>query len=326
MVFNFDLQRFDDEQPTTVEPTPETSENQEPIPEELGGLDEDTAREAMAEWKESQQETDPTQDGVAAVGDTVSRTDYQSKANEVEYLKAQLEQFRQREHAQRQAQQAPMPQVKITPEISAKLNEAIKAEAMAMTGFSEDDVASLDYADDDDPRLSQWSQARTIAQSNVIGAIRQAQQIQQLQAQQYIENQRAAIDSYNSFAQQEFKEPDFQNIQHFATNEFFSSLTPAEQKIIANSYLRIERQLASPAEMLVVKNYYEKAKAAYRGMRGRGQVRQTPQQQAMGLPRVDQLGGSAGKGEISAAELERMLDTTDFDKIPEVYQRKLLGY
>lgn len=321
MSLEFDLQRFDEEPETTSEPQ---SEPQEPIPEELDGIPEDIACEAMSEWKEAQAQEQPQEQAQESetpsepAPETYSREDYQAKVNEVEQLKAQLANY------QRQAQQPQFqpPQMKITPEISEKITQAIKAEAMNMSGFSEDDVASLEYADDDDPRIAQWNQAKSIAQTNVIGAIRQAQMAQQYQAQQFIANQTAAINTYNKFAQRESQEPDFQAIQHYATNEFFNQLTPNEQKILANSYLRIEHQTASPAEMLVVKNYYERAKAAFRGKQKPKKAPQPPPQ----LPRSDQLNGAAGKGEITNAELEHMLDTTDFDKIPEVYQRKLLGY
>ena len=194
---------------------------------------------------------------------------------------------------------------------------------MALTGMSDDDVASLTYADEDDPRISQWNQAKYFAQNRIYGAIQQAQIQRQQQAQQF-NNHLEAIKTYNEFAAKEFAEPDFKAIQNFATNEFFTQLPPNEQKIVANAYLRIERQIASPAEMMVVKNYFGQAKAAYR-TRGAKQAPR-PQMQQPVMPRSDQLRGSAGKGEVTVGELERMLETTDFDKIPEVYQKKLLGY
>ena len=325
----FDLQRFSegDEQPASSEqqPTAESSaEEQAPIPKELDGIPEDIARETMAEFEQSKTQED-TQ-APPAPPESVSREEYQAKVEEANQLKAQLAEYQRR---QQQAQQPQQPQfqpqqLRITPEVSDKINQAIKAEAMALTGMSDDDVASLDYADDDDPRLSQWAQAKSIAQNRVYGAIQQAQIQQAQQAQQFYNNHMAAIRTYNEFAAKEFAEPDFKEIQNFATNEFFTQLPPNEQKIIANAYVRIERQIASPAEMMVVKNYFGQAKAAYRA-RGVKQPPRTQMQQPV-MPRTDQLRGSAGKGEVTVGELERMLETTDFDKIPEVYQKKLLGY
>lgn len=320
----FDLQRFDGEQDVSAEQQT-VAEEQAPIPEELSGIPEDIARETMAEWGETQTTTENEQPAPI----TYSQADYQAKADEVEQLKAKLAQYQQKQQPTQQSnnvRQPPTfqpPELKITPEISAKINEAITAEAKAMTNFTDDDIESLVYADDDDPRVSQWSQAKSLAQANVIKAINDARAWQQQRAQQFYNEHTAAVNTYNEFAQKEFQEPDFQAIQHYATNEFFNSLSPSEQKILANSYLRVERQTASPAEMLVVKNYYERAKASFRG---RNANKKQPSTQKVAMPRVDQVGGTAGTGEMTVRELETMLETTDFDKIPEPYQMRLLGY
>lgn len=337
----FDLQRFtEDGQPvadTPSEPTVETSTEapateEQPLPEELNGIPEDIAREALAEWEATkpQEEPQPETGHVPPEEKPITREDYQAKVKEAEQLKAQLAQYQQQQQVPqqpRQPAQVQQPQFRLTPEVSAKIAAAIKAEAMALTNMSADDVANLAYAENDDPHLVQWNQATSIAQNRVYNAIQQAQVAQQRQAQQFYNNHLAATQTYNEFAQKEFSEPDFKEIQKFATHEFFEQLKPNEQQIIANSYLRVERQIASPAEMLVVKNYYERAKAAYRtrGAKTNRQGKPTPAQQAATLPRVDQLQGAAGKGEMTVAELERMLETTDFDKIPKQYQDKLLG-
>lgn len=327
----FDLQRFDDEQ--TVSDAPQSApepkaEEPAPIPEELEGIPEDIARDAMSEWEATQAKTEAEQQPAPV---TYSQDDYQAKVNEVEQLKAQLAQYqRQQPQAQQPQIQQPQPPptfepppIKITPEISAKINEAIKEEAKAMASFTDDDVASLDYADDDDPRLSQWAQAKSLAQDKVIKAINATRAWQQQRAQQIYNEQTTAINNYNEFAQKEMAEPDYQAVMTFATNDFFQAMPPNEQQILANSYLHVERNLASPAEFLVVKNYYERAKAAYRG---RNAKQSPPKNQKVTMPRIDQVGGAAGTGEITVGELEKMLETTDFDKIPEPYQKRLLGY
>lgn len=336
----FDLQRFtEDGQPvadTPSEPVAEIStENpateEQPLPEELNGIPEDIAREALAEWEATkpQEEPQPETGQVPPEEKPITREDYQSKVKEAEQLKAQLAQYQQQAtqtQAQQPRQQAQVqqPQFRLTPEVSARINEAIKAEAMALMGMSTDDVASLEYADNDDPRLAQWNQATSIAQNRVYNAIQQAQINQQHQARQFYNNHLAATQTYNEFAQKEFAEPDFKEIQKFATNEFFEQLKPNEQQIIANSYLRVERQIASPAEMLVVKNYYERAKAAYRT---RGAKQNPPKQPAPQLPRSDQLKGASGAndGQLSARDFEKLLEG-DFTKLDEKTRKKLLGF
>lgn len=344
----FDLQRFDedtqaDAQAETAQDVP--AEEQEPIPDELSGLPEDIARETMAEWEQSQteQESESAPETESAPEEPpITREDYQAKVAEVEQLKAQLAAYQQQQQPQPQAQQQPQPQqqppqpqqppqfqppqLKITPEVSKQINEAIRAEAMALSGFSQDDVASLDYADADDPRIEQWAQAKNIAQNRVLGAIQSFQIAQQQRAQQFYNEHAAAINAYNQFAQKAFAEPDFQAIQQFATNEYFEQLQPDEQKIIANSYIRVERQLASPAEMLVVKNYFEQAKAAYRTRGSKNHSIQRDKKVTPKLPRSDQLKGSSttSDGQLSAADIEKLLER-DFTTLTHKQQKIALG-
>ena len=336
-MFEFDLQRFteentDAEQSAEVE-TP--SEEQQPIPEELGGLPEDIARETLAEWEKLQTkpEEEPQEEPPKPqTEESVPYARFKEKVDEANQLKAQLAEY-QRRLQQSQPQQPPQPQqpqfqppqMRITPEISAKINEAIQAEAMALSGMSKDDVASLEYADDDDARIAQWNKAKSIAQNRVYNAIQQAQINQQEQARQFYNNHVAATQLYNEFAQKEMSEPDYNNVVHFARNEFFTQLPPNEQQIIANSYLRVERQIASPAEMMCVKNYFEKAKAAYRT---RGAKETAPKQQpAPRLPRTDQLKGGSGAsdGQLSAHDIEKLLEG-NFTKLDAKTRKLLLGF
>ncbi|MBQ3441706.1 MAG: hypothetical protein IJG33_00525 [Selenomonadaceae bacterium] len=331
----FDLQRFAEEA-AEQNSEPETStETQEPLPEELGGLPEDLARETLAEWERSQPKPEEKPPEAEPEEPPISRQDYQALVDEREQLKAKLAEYQRQ--AQQQQPQSPSqqpqpqpqfqpPQFQITPENSAKISEAITAEAMALSGMSADDVASLEYADDDDPRIAQWAQAKNIAQNRVYGAIQQAQAAQFQQAQQSYNEHKAAVETYNQFVQKESAESDFQAVQKFATNEFFEQLAPHEKQIIANSYLRIERQLATPAEMLVVKNYFEQAKTAYR-TRNAKKTAPRQQQAAPHLPRVDQLKGTAGTsdGQLSTSDIEKLLEG-DFTKLDEKTRKLLLGY
>ena len=273
-MFEFDLQRFTDdaEQSTSEEVSQDPqSDEQSTIPEELNGLPEEYAREVLAEYEQSQPQEppaeepqlEPSEEPKPQTPSNILYARFKEKVDEVNQLKTQLAGYQRRQQAPAQ-QPIQQPQFQITPEISKRINEAIDAEAMALTGMSKDDVASLEYADDDDPRIAQWNQGKSIAQNRVYNAIQQAQVNQQRQAQQFYANHTAAINTYNEFASKAFAEPDFQNIQRFATNEFFEQLTPFEKQTIAQSYLNVERQVASPAEIMNVMRFFESAKAAYR--------------------------------------------------------------
>ena len=332
-MFEFDLQRFNEEVADTQSETP--AEEQKPIPEELSGLPEDIARETLAEWEQSQpkdeppEESEPPAEPKPQTEESVPYARFKEKVDEANQLKAQLAEYQRQQQTQQQAQQPQQQfqpqQMRITPEDAVKINEAIKAEALALSCMSDDDVASLEYADEDDPRIAQWNQAKNIAQNRVYNAIYQTQINRQQQAQQFYNEHLASTQIYNEFVQKESSEPDFKDVQNFATHEFFEQLNPNEQRIIANSYLRVERQTASPAEMLVVKNYYEKAKAAYR-TRGAKKAPTPRQQSAPQLPRSDQLRGSSGAsdGQLSAHDIEKLLEG-DFTKLDEKTQKMLWG-
>lgn len=336
-MFEFDLQRFNEEsteQPTQSQPESSTEE-EKPIPEELSGLPEDIARETLAEWEKSQpkpEEPKPQEEPPKPQNEeSVPYARFKEKVDEANQLKAQLAEYQRQAQQQQQPQQPPQPQFRppqfqITPEISAKINEAIQAEAMQLSGMSQDDVASLEYADEDDPRIAQWRQAKSIAQNNVYSAIRQEQVNRQQQARQFYDSHIAATQTYNEFVQKEFAEPDFKEIQNFAKNEFFEQLSPNEKQIVAGSYLSVERQTASPAEMLNVVMFYKMAKAAYRTRDAKKAAPSQPKPQPQ-LPRADQLKGSSGTndGQLSLHDIEKLLEG-DFTKLDEKQRRFLLGY
>jgi len=340
----FDLQRFaedaapaNDSADTQTETADAAQDSApEPIPEELGGLPEEYAREVMEQSKPAEENSTLEQPAPAEQ----PRDDYQAIIAERDQLKAQLAEYqRQQAQLQQQAQtQQPQqqrqpqpqyqpPQLQITPEVSAKIKTAIEAEAMALAGMSKDDVDSLNWADDDDPRLAQWNQAKDIAKDRIYTAIKQAQAARQQQAQQFLMNHQAAVQTYNEFAKKEFAEPDYKQIQQFATNEFFEQMPQNEQRILAQAYIRVEQQTASPAEMLAVKQYYERAKAAYRTRDAKKQTGPQPARQAANLPRADQLRGTISTGDVglSSSDFEKLLKG-DFTKIDEKTQKIMLGF
>ena len=183
-MFEFDLQLFAEEssEPQSAPETP-SEESAEPLPEELSGLPEEYAREVLAEHEHQQteveEESSPTEERKTQTPSTVPYDRFKEKVDEANRLKAQLADYQKRQQPQQQQQYQP-PQFRITPEISAKITQAIDAEAMTMTGFSQDDVASLEYADVDDPRLAQWAQAKSIASAEVFNAIRENRRLQAL--------------------------------------------------------------------------------------------------------------------------------------------------
>lgn len=351
-MFEFDLQRFDDDGADQGESAdvPQEGGEEEPLPEELNGLPEDIARETFDEWKASQSQEDAQ--GVQETPkpqteESVPYVRFKEKVDEANQLKAQLAEYQRRMQQQQlpappppqpQTQQPPQPQMRITPEIAKKINEAIDAEAKLMCGLSEEELKDLEFADDDDPKLIQWSQAKAFARGKVFTAIQQAQFEQRqreqqafVAQQQFLAAQQAASQFCNDFAQKELAtEPNIQAIQNFAANEFFEQLSPVEKRIVAESFVHVERQIASPNEMYTVKNYYERAKAAFfaksNGARRQAQGATQRSQQAAALPRSDQLkGGSENTGgQLTVSEFEKLLEG-DFTQLDPKKQKQMLG-
>lgn len=349
-MFEFDLQRFDDEaadQSESAEVQPQESGEAEPLPEELNGLPEDIARETLAEWKATQPQkpanepaNEPAQDTPKPprTEESVPYARFKEKVDEANQLKAQLAEYQRRMQQQPAPQPAPPPQpqpapqqARITPEFAEQINTAITAEALTISGLTQKDVEDLRFVDEDDARLVQWNQAKAIAQNKVYAAMRQVQLERQQQAQQFFVAQQAAAQFCNDFAQKEMEtEPNVQAIQNFAANEFFEQLSPVEKGIVAGSYGRVNQNIASPADMFTVKNYYERAKAVFlsRANSAKKQA-QTPaqnSQQAANLPRSDRLKGGAEQagGQLTATEIEKLLEG-DFTKLDPKKQNLLLG-
>lgn len=346
-MFEFDLQRFDEDtantaaQDTSSEAAAQSETAEEkPIPEELNGLPEDIARATLNEWEAMQksaeepaQEQQPAQEPKPQTEESVPYARFKEKVDEANRLKALLTQYQQQAQAQ-QPQPPAQQQMKITPEVAQQLNNAIHEKAMQLSGLTQKEIDDLQFVDDDDIKLAQWNQSKALARDQLFTELRQVQfrQLQQRQqAQQLLAAQRAALQEYYDFTQKESETvPNFQDVQAFATNEYFEQLPPNLQRLVATSYLHAEQQTASPAELFVVQNYYQQAKAAFNARANAAKnPPQTPAQraqQARNLPRADQLKGTSSKndGQLSASDIEKLL-AGDFTKIDPKLQRTLLG-
>lgn len=361
----FDLQMFAEEE--AVEQTIETEatestegepeEEKEPIPEELGGLPEEAAREVMAEAAKME-EGEPEDNASAEVSkaeeegivknQAIPYTRFKQKVDESNALKAELESYKAKygelnaqQPAQKPQQNKPpqsvqtqqpapqeMPPLNLTPEIVKQIDELKKKEAIRMTGLSKEDLDSMEYMEDDDPRKQQYQFALKMAENSIVSRIQQARIEQARQAEAFMQAHNASVADYNDFAQKEMAAPDFQQVMKFATEVYFEKKSPIEQQAIANAYYRVERNTASPAEVLLVKNYFTEAKNAFHGQ-NKANTKNNPMtkaKQAASFPRSQQVEGSSDNGTgVSVATLEKMLAEKSWDEIPEKYQRMLMG-
>lgn len=363
-------EKFENEETTSADVPAEESTTPEEIPAELGGLEDDElAREIMEEAKkaeESQQAAEPApqasdeskepeaSEPVAEDQDAPGPIPYKrfkqvldkgkSKDEEIAKLRAELEAIRNRQpqppvQQTQQPQQPPQPQQRdmqndgfaLTPENVELINKAVNEEAMRLSQLTKDDLDSMEYMEDTDPKKQRWLYAQEFAKSNVMARIRQAQQMELQRRQALLAAHNASVADFNRYATAAQQEPDFEEVKNFAVNEYFTAL-PSEQdkQAIAGAYARIERQTASPAEIALVKNYFAQAQAAYRRQHPVTTTNKKSQankfEQANSFPKSQQVNGSSDAGGgISVASLEKMLRETPFDQIDPKYQKLLLG-
>lgn len=252
---------------------------------------------------------------------------------QVKALSAQMEALKAggQQPAPPPMQQAPqVQQPRITPEATKQLNAIIRQQALQLTGFSKEDVDALSYMDDDDPRREQWKTAVDVARTQVIDGVYKMQQQRAAYAQHFMQVHNAAVADYNAFAAKEMSEPDYPQVMQYAINEYFTNgISKAEQPAIAAAYQRIERNLASPGDIALVKRYFSDAKAAWKAAQAAATPKSQPlakAAQAEQFPRAGKVQGAADTGgNISAAVLDKMLAEKNWEDIPDKYKRMLLS-
>lgn len=374
-MFEFKLQLFAEEESadtdakeTRVDGTGEESKDEkpakEPIPDELAGVSEETAREIMEQAKQEQRkdeseskvandvqdtETKPVGDDTFdEVNQKVPYVRFKEQVDKSHEIENELKKYKEKfgdlnaPNAPAQAQppqqtvpqqppEPPAPQFRLSEQVMKQINALAVQNAMQMTGMTKDDYDALEYADDDDSRKQTFNFALNMARNNIMNGIQRAEQIQNENRQKFLAAHRQAVQGYNDFAQKEMASPDFEQVKNYATNEYFESLSQPDQNTVAAAYMRIERNIASPAEIALVKSFYRDAKAAYHAKNPQAAKPAVSNQkqkikQAQSMPRADKVNGAAGGDEtVSEDTLRQMLNNTPWDEIPKKYQKMLLG-
>ena len=356
----FGAEETADESTATEETT--TTEEQVETPSGLEGIDEETAREIMAQLP--QEETDESAADADSDTKQVSGSEHEvsnksipyarfkevndkskTYAAENEQLKAELQRLQdQRQQppaatqqqvppAQTQQQSPAEQQVRITPEFATTINNIAYQEALKMSGLTKEEVEVLEFADESDPKLQAWNAAKQFANTQTWNAVHREFENRRTQQAKVMELHQQIIGDYTSFESEQMKQPDFEATKAYAVGEYFDQLSPLEQQAVRDAWTRVERKVCSPQDVMVVKNYYAQASNAYR--KNANQV-QTPPEQALKQkaeklkqmerhPRAEQVNGSnAPAGTVTEAELEKMLEG-DWDKIPPDVQKMLLN-
>ena len=347
-----------DESTTTEETT--TTEEQVETPSGLEGIDEETAREIMAQLPQEETEASAADADSDTKQVSDSEQDVSNKsipyarfkevndksktyAAENEQLKAELQRLkeqRQQPPAAPQATQAPVQtqqppaeqQLRITPEFATTINNIAYEEALKMSGLTKEEVDVLEFAEPDDPKLQAWNAAKQFANTQTWNAVHREFENRRTQQAKVLELHQQIIGDYTSFESEQMKQPDFEATKAYAVGEYFDQLSPLEQQAVRDAWTRVERKVCSPQDVMVVKNYYAQASNAYRKNANQSQPpEQVLKQKNEKLkqmerhPRAEQVNGSnAPVGAVTEAELEKMLEG-DWDKIPPDVQKMLLN-
>lgn len=332
------------------------------IPIELRGLSPEMQQEAMKELDINQPKEEQEQEE-ADIADTDSvkkeaEPAFKKPAQKIPYerfkemvdknneMKAELEALKtklaelpkQQPTPQATTQQtAPRQTFNVTPDMAQQIDTVINQQAVAMAGLSKDDLDSLEYMDDDDPRKVRYNHAKEMAKAEVYYNIQQARVQQQQQYQQAVAYHNQVVNNYNEFFVRETAEPDYEAVKDYAMGAFFEEIDAGDQRIIKDAYERIDRNIANPQDIALIKRFYLDAKNSYRQKNASAQAAQKAKgaannieskyQQQKAFPRASQVNGSAANVGTppSADALERMLNELPWDEIPDEYKQLVMN-
>ena len=119
---------------------------------------------------------------------------------------------------------------------------------MQLTGFSEEDVDSIDYLEDDDPKIGLWNHAKDLAKIATYNQIVSAQMAQAQEEQRRQALMAQSVNEFQNYRQQQTQAAEYEALRNFATTEFFNSQSPVAQEVIREADWRLLNNLATPAD------------------------------------------------------------------------------
>ncbi len=301
--------------------------DEKPIPADLDGIPADIAREVMSRAAKD----NPPQESAPDDNLTIPYSRFKELSDQKSETEKLLAAYRQRFgdiNSPPPINQPPPPNPtqfqppNLDDAFTKQIDDAITQNAMKISGLSKEDVDALDYLEDNDPRISRWRHAKKLSEATVYNDIVNRQIAQQQAAQRFDILRNQSIANYNNYVAQQQAAENFGAVQQFAENDFFNSQPELDRQIIAESYTRIANNTASPADVMVVRDFFSRAKSAFNGKKNPPAPKPAPKN----FPRTNQLNGVTGSGGgVSQASLAEMLHSRPWQQIPPEYQRLLLG-
>ena len=336
----FSLQLFADDNFGSVLDEPDSKTNSDvsdavsdDIPDELKGIPEDTARQILNNSADNSDtvvsntdssNSDSSDTSVADSSDAVSYQKFKDVVDQKASLESQLAAYKNKFG---DLNPNPPPQnPRFNSDVIKQIDDTILQRALEISGFSKDDIANLDYLDDNDPRISLWNHAKRLSESSVYNDIiaNHIAQQQEIQRLQFLQNQ--TVNAYNDFIAQKQAASNFDAVKNFATNEFFNSQSPVDKEIIADSFARLSQNRVTPADMMILRDFYSRAESAFNSKQAPVAPPPKPPKQMPQFPRTNQLQGSAGgDSPVTEAQLKDMLLNKKWSEIPTRYQKLMLG-
>lgn len=182
--------------------------------------------------------------------------------------------------------------------------------------------------DDDDERLTVWKSSMKMAENDIYASIQQAQVKRQQEAIRFLAEHERSVKEFGEVWAKERENPDYDAIYKYADNDkdgYATKLSEQEKILIRNAAIRVGQQVASPQDMYIVRKYYEEAKADfYKNGMGKGAAKRNSTAPQKAHPRSEMITGGADVGGVTVEQLQTMLNTKDWDEIPEAYKNKLL--
>ena len=218
------------------------------------------------------------------------------------------------------------------PAVIQEINSLANEEALKISGLTREDLDEIEYSDPNDTRISTYKTAVELARQNIFSQLNSEIQTRRVMEQKVLQLRDQSIADYSSFEQEQMKAQDFESVRSHAVNEYFAKLNHVEQQTIADAYQRIQSKTCIPQDIFVVKKYFSEAAQDFRKNQNNVnrnqnniQVKQEKLKQMERHPKVDLVTGSNSNGGTSIADLERTLQNTDWDDIPENTKKMLLG-
>jgi hypothetical protein len=343
---------------------------EKPVPEELGGLSEETIREIMSELPDEVDESETgepapeTQPGDQEVdepevdesepvdqggeedesepqeqADTAKdqkTVPYQALKEEREKRKATSAKLEEQERVIKELQQR-LTQLEKPPEAAKSATEAAEDEEQGSAYYHQlFEEAEKEFERREGRAPDELSGRDMVILNRIAGDIDTA--VKSTYTRQMAEAQeRQKI--YVEFAKEVTAKPDFKEIVGFVTKRV-DELPPIARDYLLAAYQRTETGKGSLEDIIAVRNFWEASEALYRLTQ-----KATPEEASVATPpttkavktaeKIEKMAahprsasipatGTSG-GALSVAELQRLLNSEDWDKIPPEVQRILKG-